>query len=170
MSKDIILYVAEWINKLEESHAANRAFGARLQYLYEQSMTTNDNTVYLFNFPLSASVDANSEAAGALGSHLAASVDNTPALAIVPELSPPPIQAMDAWNYYFSILCRHRLPGCAYQCLYHLTLALNNNARVFPQNGVVFALSSQPATVWDDRRGLTVYKAMFKAMSAEPIT
>lgn len=166
---DLILHIANWINKLKPDHRAHKAFGSRLQYLYEQSLADNNNTVFLYNFPLSVGVSTDAESGAALHSPLLAYMDNTPALAIVPEISEPPTQSMNAWNYYFSLLCRHSLPGCAYRCLYYLTLELNNNARVFPQNGVIFALTSQPATIWNDRRGLTVYKSTFKAMSAEPI-
>ena len=167
--KDLILYLAEWINRLPEGHRIHKAFGARLRYLYQDSYDDPNNTVFLFDFPLSNEIPANSEQASALGISQNILTSNTPAIAIVPEGGKGPIQAMDAWNPYFSILCRHHKTGCAYRCLYYLMLELNNNANVFPQNGVVFAITSQPATIWNDRRGLTVFKAAFRVMAAEPI-
>jgi hypothetical protein len=166
---DLILSVADYINKLPDNHRVHRAFGAKLRYYYEESRSNPDNTVFLYNFPLSDETPPNSEAAYALGIGQDIISSNTPAVAIVPEGGVGPIQAMKAWNPYFSILCRHSLPGCAYRCLYYLMLELNQNARVFRQNGLILAVTSQPATVWNDRRGLTVYKAAFRVLAAEPI-
>jgi hypothetical protein len=165
---DLIEYVAEWINTLPPHHRVHRAFKYRLKYSGEEMYVDPENNVFLFNFPMSSDDDT-SEAAEAIGISPDIVASNAPAVAIVPVHGEYPLQAMNAWNPYFNIICRHHLPGCAFRCLYYLMLELNNNASVFPQNGVVFALHSQPVTVWNDRRGLSVYQASFRVLAAEPI-
>lgn len=161
---DLIEHVAIYIDKLKADHPANKAFGVRLKYARENLYVDPENTIFPYAFSLSESDDAYE--AGTLDLH----GDNRPGIAIVPISGERPRYAMDAWTPYFHIDCRHRIVGCAFRCLQYLTYELNLNSRVFPQNGCVFALSSQPTRIYGDpRNNVFVFRSHFRVLVAEPI-
>lgn len=160
---DLIEYVAKYIHGLKPNHRANVAFKSRLAYYGDEAYSNPDNTIFPYSFPISEHDDIIDD--GFIGY-----AENKPAISIVPLGGEPPRYAMNAWTPYFYIDCRHRIIGCAFRCLQYLTFELDQNSRVFPQNGTILALTSQPTRVYGDyRNNVFVFRSSFRALIAEPI-
>lgn len=158
---NIVDYIALYIEKLKPTHAAVIAFGA--EFVADESSPALN--VFRFAFPY--------EPDGQLFNHEGISdhILNTNAqgICISPLGGGQPDPQSGCVSPYFSLLCRHSLSGRAFNTLYALNYELQNNARVFPQNGKILAITSQPSLIYADGRSAYVFQLIMKAIVAEPI-
>lgn len=162
----LIEYVAQYIDKLPEDHEVNQAFGVKLVYKPLQGVGAVSRNVFLFNFPNTADADGGVQ----LDAPYNAALSRKPALCIVPLSGSAPKYAMGAYEPSFSILCRHEYPGRGYSCCQSLIELLNLRAGVFPQNGLIYAVQSQPSLMYDlPSASSSVFRAMFSVKVAERI-
>lgn len=179
---NLIDRIARYITRLPHDHPASLHFGARLQHTpfvlrppadpadpdpHYPEEDDADNTIFLYRFPVEegrASADY-----GVPGVDADIYASNTAGLCVRPEGGAPPDPAMGTYNPSFSLVCRHEYHGRAYNCLQALIHEFAYNPRALRQNGLILALHSQPALVWNDRRGISAYIASFRCMVAEAI-
>ena len=163
--KTIIDYVVEYISKLPADHPANRAFGARLTYFPEDELVDESN-VFAFRFPVS---DYTYDTADIMGDVVDVATTNRSGICVLPAGGGAPDANMGCYYPYFVIRCRHKAAGVAFNTLQALTYELQDNARVFPQNGTIRSLSSQPGMVWADQQLSYVFQSEFRVIAAEQV-
>lgn len=163
--KTIIDYVAEYISKLPIDHAANRAFGARLTYFPEDELADESN-VFMFRFPVS---DFTMDTADVMGDIIDVATTNRQGICVLPAGGGAPDANMGCYYPFFVIRCRHKAAGVAFNTLQALAYELQDNARVFPQNGTIRCISSQPGMVWADQQLSYVFQIAFRVIAAEQV-
>lgn len=164
-NKNIIDYVCEYIGKLPKEHPVHAAFGMLLQYIPEDELAAESN-VFAFRFPASDDTD---DTADIMGDIVDVVTSNRFGISVVPAGGGAPDANMGCFYPYFVIRCRHRAPGLAYNTLQELAYELQDNARVFPQNGTIRCLSSQPGMVWADQQLSYCFQIEFRVLAAEKV-
>ena len=163
--KDLIAYVCEFVGKLRADHESCAAFGAPLVYTPKTADTPKN--VFAFHFPTSdaatGSVENISTDAQLPPGTL---VSNSPGVLVLPAEGGYTQYSTDTFVYRFDILVRHTYPGSGYQCADGLLHTLHNKCGVFPQNGKIMAVFSQPYNIYNDGKGLSLYKVAFQALAA----
>lgn len=163
--KNIIDYVCEYIHRLPKNHPVNTAFGVPLQYVPFDELCI-ESTIFAFRFP--ASDDAEG-AADIMGDIVDVVTSNRSGICVVPAGGGAPDANMGCYYPYFVIRCRHRHAGVAFNVLQELMYTLQDNANVFPQNGTVRCISSQPGMVWADQQLVYCFQSEFRVLAAERI-
>jgi len=166
MNKSIIDYVATYIDKLDVMHPVNVAFGQKLRF-FPRSNDPNNN-IFKFSFPLT---QENNQLTNIMSDTINLSTLNRNGICIAPMAGSMP-EAFSGQTYpNFVIYCAHLdSEGIAFNTALELIYELQENSRVFPQNGGVRAIYSQPANHWTTTTGYCCYKAFFKCLVAERIT
>jgi len=163
--KNIIDYVCEYLGRLKVGHPVHAAFGAVLQYIPEAELA-EENTIFAFRFPAS---DDTGSTADIMGDIVDVVTSNRTGICVVPAGGGPPDANMGCYYQYFVIRCRHKYPGVAYNTLQEIGYELQDNARVFPQNGTIRCVSSQPGMVWADQQLMYCFQLEFRILAAEKV-
>lgn len=163
--KSIIDYVAEYLGRLPKDHDACRAFGAPFNYIPENELVEESN-VFTFRFPVS---DFTQDTADIMGDIVDVVTTNRQGICILPAGGGAPDANMGCYYPYFVIRCRHKAAGVAFNTLQAITYELQDNARVFPQNGTIRSISSQPGMVWADQQLSYVFQTEFRVLAAEKV-
>jgi len=163
---NIIDYVATYIDRLDPNHPANVAFGAKLTFLVDDELN-EDNNIFLYRFPITEDSDVTYNVEGSLLDVIAS---ERYGICIIPLPGRRSLDLNDDSMYpSFLIRCRHKLPGRAYTTLEELMFELHKNARVFPQNGIIYSSVSSPMLLYGDSRLIYCYQTPFKVLAAERI-
>lgn len=167
--QDLISCVCEYIERLKPAHEACVAFGAPLVYAPKDKNIPQ--TVFAFHFPTSdaatGSIENISTDAQLPPGTL---VSNAPGVLVLPSEGGYMNYATDTLSYRFDILVRHTYQGRGFRCAESLIHVLHNRSGVFTQNGKIMAIYAQPYGIYNDGKGLSLFKVAFVAMAAERIT
>lgn len=161
--KTVVDYVAEYISRLPEDNQVHVAFRDRLYYDRDES--DERNNIWLYRFPHSEGETG----MDLMGDVADISYTDKEGLCIRPIGGGRPDPYSEKNSPSFLIHCRHSAPGIAFQCSMAIMQELSNNARVFPQNGTVRCLSSQPEIVWSNTQGAYCTQAVFRCIAATTI-
>jgi len=162
---NIIDYVATYLSNLPPDHPINEAFGQKLNFLMDDELNL-DNNIFLYRFPITeyseTTVDIEGVSADIISSERFG-------ICLIP-LSGRGINLTDYSTYpAFLCRCRHKLPGRAWRTLEEIIYELHDNARVFPQNGVIYSTQTNPSLLYADKRLIYCFQAAFKVIVAERI-
>lgn len=164
MRKSIVDYVAEYIGALPDDHPACQVFGRPLVFDVFDEEATHVN-IFLYRFPIADdAVDA--DVFGETVVDIISS--NRQGLCIVPLTGGYPDAHSGRTSPSFMLRCRHEHAGIAFRTVMELSIELQDNTKVFPQNGVIRSLRSQPGLVWASSR-MYCYQADFRVLAAETI-
>lgn len=163
--RNIIDYVAMYISNLPKDSPVNEAFGRKLLYLPEDE-TADESTVYTYSFPVASDVHVDSDV---MGDILDVTMSNRQGVCVLPAGGGVPDANMGCYYPYFILRCRHEYRGRAFNVVQELIYELQDNAKVFPQNGTIRCVSSQPGMVWADQQLAYCFQTVFRVLSAEKI-
>ncbi len=160
----IVEYVANYIGNLPEDHPACEVFGAKLSFFMDDE-EREDNHVFAYRFPFS-NEDIQADV---MGDIVDVAASNRQGICVMPLSGGYPDAHSGKTYPAFVLRCRHAFPAIAYRTLYTLMYDLQDNARVFPQNGTIRALTSQPGLVWASSQFAYCYQAEFRSLVAEQV-
>lgn len=164
MRKSIVDYVADHIGGLPDDHPACEIFGKSLIFDMHDEEAEHVN-VFLYRFPISDET-VNADVYGDAVTDIVAS--NRQGICVVPAPGGYP-EAHSGRTYpVFLIRCRHQHAGVAFRTVMELLIELQDNASVFPQNGTVRSMTTQPGLVWASSQ-MYCYQAEFRVLAAETI-